>query len=279
MNKWYRKHGRETALRHNDWNAFQDPNSLVYRTYNIVQDTQETYVDGLLNEHNEIGYDRRLPSMWVDTLHSLYTPSRYLQHAVQMASAYLVHMAPASSISICAAFQMGDALRWISRIAYRTRELERAFPSYGFARDERQMWEEHAAWQGFRELLEKIMVVYDWDETFFALNAIAKIAIDEACLRQLGGAAQQHGDPLLRLLCDSQLEDSFRSRHWTAALIKLLTEEESNRRVLREWQEKWSVLADAAMTAFCEHLPTGDEALRAARAGAETYTNSLSILA
>ena len=39
MNTWYKKHTFGTALKHADWNAFRDPDEVVYRTYNLMQET------------------------------------------------------------------------------------------------------------------------------------------------------------------------------------------------------------------------------------------------
>ena len=44
MNQWYKKNTFGTPLKHADWNAFRDPEEVVYRTYNMMQDGQETYV-------------------------------------------------------------------------------------------------------------------------------------------------------------------------------------------------------------------------------------------
>ena len=87
-------------------------------------------------------------------LATLYAPGHYLLHTVQMVSAYLFSMAPASTISNCVGFQMADALRWVSRTSYRTRELANHHPRKGFGESERALWEKEAAWQGFRELME-----------------------------------------------------------------------------------------------------------------------------
>jgi len=49
-----------------------------------------------------------------------------LQAALQMNCAYALQVAPASTITNCLAFQEADAVRWLSRVAYRTRELANA---------------------------------------------------------------------------------------------------------------------------------------------------------
>ena len=277
MSQWYLKYCNSSPLKHDKWDEFRDPDRLVYRAYNIIQDTEEAYVDGLLDEYDRLGHDARLSSQWLDSLARLYAPGRYLTHTVQMASAYLVHMAPASTITICAAFQMGDSLRWVSRIAYRTRELAKHHPGDGFGENERHFWEEDEAWQGFRELTEKVLVAYDWAESFLSLNVVAKPAIDEAFLRQLGATAEAHGDMLLKMLTDAQLRDSERSRRWTAELVRFALQKEGNKQVLEDWTRKWVPLADKAIAAFCAHLPDRPAAANIAREDALAFRKSLGL--
>ncbi len=255
MNRWFRKHVFESPLQHADWNGFRDPDALTYRTYNAMQDSQEAYVDGLLDEHDAIGYDATLGAEWLETLARLYTPARYLFHTLQMSSGYLAQVAPASTITICAALQMADSLRWVSRIAYRTAELAKHRPGHGFGRDERAYWENDAAWQGLRELMERQLVAYDWAEAFVSLNLVAKPAIDEIFLRHFSRLARASGDNLLAMLCDAQLRDSERSRRWSSALVNYAFRDAGNAAPLAAWIEKWNSLADRAIEAFCAALP------------------------
>ncbi|QJY49360.1 aromatic/alkene monooxygenase hydroxylase subunit beta [Pseudonocardia broussonetiae] len=270
MADFYREHRNQSPVTHPDWDAFRDPDELVYRTYNILQDGQETYVEGLLDQHNAEGHDRGLSPEWVATLAQLYTPSRYLLHTVQMASAYLVHIAPSSTIANCAAFQAADSLRWLSNVAYRTAELGLAHPGTGFGQRERELWEELPAWQGFRELMERQLVTFDWAEAFVALNVVAKPAIDEIVLRQLGVSARRHGDVLHALLTEAALRDSERSRRWTEALVKHMSEVDSNLPQLTEWVAKWQPLGEQAVRAYgeeiAENVEGADNAVGAVRA-------------
>ncbi|WP_033292592.1 toluene monooxygenase [Amycolatopsis jejuensis] len=270
MADFYRRHRNQSPITHPDWNTFRDPDELVYRTYNILQDGQESYVEGLLDQHEAEGHDRGLSPEWVALLAQLYTPSRYLLHTVQMASAYLVHMAPASTIANCAAFQTADSLRWLSNVAYRTAGLRLAHPTAGFGERERELWEELPAWQGFRELMERQLTTFDWAEAFVALNVVAKPAVDEVVLRQLGVSARRHGDVLHALLAESALRDSERSRRWTEALVQQMSEVDSNVPQLREWVAKWQPLAVAAIEAYgaevAENAEAADNAIAAVRA-------------
>lgn len=260
MNRWYAKYRNGSRLAHPDWDEFRDPEEIVYRTYNMMQDGQETYVENLLNEFATRDHDAGFDGDWVRTLARLYTPGRFLFHTVQMASAYLGQMAPASTISNCAFFQVADALRAVSHTAYRTRELANRYPTAGFAQKERDHWENDAAWQGFRELMERLLATYDWGEAFVALQLVAKPAIDECLLRSLGNAGRANGDTLLGMLSDAQLRDSDRSRRWTAALVAHALQNVPNRAVIAEFVDKWRPLGVRAAEVYCAGLPEGNEA-------------------
>lgn len=265
ISQWFLKNRNASPLRHPDWNAFRDPDEMVYRTYNMLQDGAETYVHGLFGQFSARGHDAMLEPGWVATLGRLYTPLRYLFHGLQMGSAYLVQIAPASTISNCAVYQAADALRWLTHTAYRTRELARSFPDHGFATAGRGLWEEDPAWQGFRELMEKALTAYDWAESFTALNLVLRPAVEEAVLRGLGQSGRHNDDTLLGMLCDAQLADTQRHRRWRAALVQMALGEEGNRAILQDWIARWQPLADAAIDAYCAALPDAPDAGRTAR--------------
>ncbi|HMW52038.1 MAG TPA: aromatic/alkene monooxygenase hydroxylase subunit beta [Rhodocyclaceae bacterium] len=275
MNEWYKKHTFGTALKHADWNAFRDPDEVVYRTYNMMQDGQETYVFGLFDQFNEREHDKALDPRWAGTLARLYTPARYLFHTLQMASAYVGQVSPASTITNCHYFQMADSLRWLSHTAYRTTELARAFADKGFGRDERHYWEEDAVWQGFRELMEKALTVWDWGEAIVVLNLVVMPAVEETVLRRLGEAARHNGDTLLGLLTDAQLIDVARHRRWAAAFVAMALETPGNRELIAGWIAQWEPLADRAIDAYCAALPDVPEAAAAARAATRDLRRSL----
>lgn len=268
MAQWFKTNRNASPLKHPDWNNFRDPDEIVYRTYNILQDGQETYVLGLLDQFSHRGHDAMLDRGWAITLGRMYTPARYLFHTLQMGSAYLTQIAPASTISNCAAYQSADALRWLTHTAYRTKELSKTFDDIGLGRDERGHWERDPAWQGFRELVETALVAWDWAESFTALNLVVRPAVEEAVLRGLGRIARQNGDTLLGLLTDTHLADAQRHRRWASALVKMALEQDGNAKVLSDWVSKWEPLADKAIDAYFAGLgdPAGaDEAREATR--------------
>ena len=277
MNDWYRKHVFDSPLQHDNWEEFRDPDSLIYRVYTRNQDSQEEYIDGVLNEHDDIEHDEDLQPEWLDALEKLYTPRRYLQAALQMSAAYILQIAPASTITACAGFQEGDEFRWMQRVAYRTRELQIAHPARGFGKSERPHWETEPAWQGLRKLMEKALIAYDWCESFVANNLVAKIAADET-LRELAATARSFLDPLLASLADNQLRDSDRSRRWSAGLVKFCTEaSEKNKAVIKGSIDHWTPLATKAITTYCSALPESNNSAEGAISRMEAFHRSLEL--
>ncbi len=277
MAQWFKTNRNQSPLKHPDWNAFRDPDEMVYRTYNMLQDGQENYVYGLFDQFSARGHDAMLDHGWARQLARLYTPSRYLFHTLQMGSAYLCQIAPASTISNCATYQTADTLRWLTHTAYRTRELSKSFDDLGFGTGERDKWENDPAWQGFRELVEKGLTAYDWAEGFVAMNLVARPAVEEATLRGLGASARHNGDTLLGLLTDAELVDADRHRRWTGALVKLALGNEGNKAVLDGWIAKWAPLGDAAIDAYCAHLPDAPGAAEKAKEAAGAFRKAVGL--
>jgi toluene monooxygenase system protein E len=254
MNQWIKRYRTDSRLQHPDWDAFRDPDGVVYRTYCTQRDKDEDYVDGLVRQYSDMGHDGKLSTDWRAQLGAQYTPLRYLLHTTQMASAYLVTMSQASTVANCFAFQMGDQFRWMSRVAYRTAELRKSAPEAGFGSAERGHWENAPSWQGFRELMERQLATYDYGEAIIALNRVALPAVDDA-LRELGQQAAGHGDTLTQFLVEAQLTDSQRRERWTDALMTFLESEPDNKAYVAEVVERWSSLAERAIQAYRGGFP------------------------
>lgn len=257
MNEWYKQYRNASPLKHEDWDAFSDPDQLVYRTYNLMQDGQENHVNSLFDQFNEREHDQMIEREWVDVLAKCYAPLRYLFHALQMSSAYVQQMAPASTISNCCVLQTADSLRWLTHTAYRTHELSLTYGDAGFGENERQIWENEPGWQGFRELVERQLVAFDWGEAFVSLNLVIKPAVTEGVLKALQAAARDYNDTLMPLLIDSQLKDADRHSRWARALVEHARQNPDNIAVIEGWVSKWTPLADQAVSAYLSMLPGG----------------------
>ena len=249
---WYYRNREGSALQAREWEQFADPRRTTYRIYTQLQDGREDVVDGLLREVDDTGYDTQLDDEWVTFLDRWYSPLRFPVHGLQMLAAYVAQMAPSSRITNCASFQMGDEMRRVQRIAYRTVQLAGPpFDDQAAAR-QRAAWEEAAAFQPLRELIERALVAYDWGESFIVTNAVIKPRIDRLVNQDIAGTlATANGDPILTSIHFSLDEDAHWHREWTAALIRhIVGDNTANAEVVSGWIEKWSPLASEALEAL-----------------------------
>jgi toluene monooxygenase system protein E len=249
---WYYRYREGSPLRAHDWEQFSDPRRTTYRAYTQLQDSREDVIDGLLREVDDTAYDRNLGEEWVRFLDRWYSPLRFPVHGLQMLAAYIAQMAPASRITNCAAFQSADELRRVQRIAYRTVQLSGPPFETEAARRQQAAWEDAAAFQPLRELVERALVAYDWGEAFTVTNLVIKPRIDRLVNQVIAGTlATANSDPILASIHFSLDEDARWQRAWTTALLRhLIDDTPSNAEVFSGWIEKWSLLASRALEAF-----------------------------
>ncbi len=273
VNMWYLTYRDKSPLQAGDWNGFRDPDEMTYRKYVTMQDEQETVVEGVLDEYGSAEHDKSLSGEWAQCLAALFTPTRFPVHALQMSTAYLAHMAPSSYISNCAVFGAGDLLRRVSLVAYRTRQLADAGAT-SIGTGERRTWERNDAWQPAREVLEKLLVAYDWGECFVAMNLVVRPTLDEILIRQLADLAHDNNDDLTWLLLSNLAVDADRCARWSTALARFAIEQrDGNRDVLRRWSDRWAPRAEAAATGLGQLI----EQLSSGRRSADTAINAANL--
>jgi toluene monooxygenase system protein E len=254
-NVWLKRHRDDMPIKVADWNGFRDPDQMTYRKYTTVQDQQETYVEGLLAEFTSKNSDGALSLAAVDLLTSVFAPSRYLGHGLQMLSAYVQQLAPSSYIANAATFQTADQLRRVQLTAYRTKQLSETFQDRQFGLTERAIWETSPAWQPLRELVENLLVAYDWHEAFIGTQLVAKPIADRITLHHFANLARAQGDELDALIADNLYKDALRSRRWTVACTRfLIAGENANRPALLETLARWRALGDAAIAGGAQLL-------------------------
>jgi toluene monooxygenase system protein E len=253
---WYYRYREGSPLQARDCERFSDPRRTTYRSYTQLQDSREDVIDGLLREIDNTAYDQELADGWVRFLDRWYFPLRFPVHGLQMLAAYVAQMAPASRITNCAGFQAADELRRVQRIAYRTVQLGGPPAETEAARRHQADWENAAAFQPLRELLERALIAYDWGEAFTVTNLVIKPHIDRLVNQEIAGTlATANGDPLLASIHFSLDEDARWHRAWAAALLRHLIEDTpANGDVVSGWIQKWNPLASRALEAFAEIL-------------------------
>ena len=254
INAWYLRYREGSPFQTASWEGFRDPHELTYQLYVQRQSEREAYLENLVDEFERRNHDARLQTDWVRVLDQLYLPARFPMHALQMSGLYEAQMAPSSFITNAAYFQAADELRRIQWVAYRAKslslELDAELASSAYTR---RHWEEDAVWQPLRETVEKMLIAYDWGETFVALNLIVKPVFDEVFNVQLAELARAHEDALLALMLDDFALDSQRSCDWSVALVQYaVAHRPANTTLLKQWVNQWKPLAYWGMEGIAE---------------------------
>lgn len=269
-NLWLRTYREGSPLHVADWTRFRDPDEMTYRKYVTTQDDSETAIEGILVEFEDGEvWDRP----WADVLLRFFTPLRFLAHGLQMAEIYLTQMAPHSYVKNCAAFASADLLRLNTWVSYRTEMLRRLLPDVGFAQREREIWQNDQAWQGVREAIERLLLVYDFGESFVATNLVLAPALCELLLGIFSEIARGLNDDLTWLLLGKLMDDAERRSRWSAAaVLYAIKERDENAPVVADWVGEWGQWADRAVSDIAGQFtrldpksPSADDLLARAR--------------
>lgn len=249
INQWYLKHREGSALQAPDWEGFRDPAALNYRRYIALQHDREVYAEGVVDHYEALDHDAKLDPAWVSVLERVYLPARFALHVLQITGLYVGQLGPSAYITNAAFFGAADELRALQWIAYRAKSLSLSHGTQ-LANTEatRRIWELDEAWQPAREVLERLLLAYDWGEAFTALNLVVKPTLDALFKEAFVELASVNGDGLTAALLQESRVDSTRSQAWSAALARYaISQNPGNRAVIDDWRQIWQPLADRAV--------------------------------
>jgi len=250
LSPWYERYQQGSPFaceRPEDWEEFRDPRATTYSRYVTIQAAKEAIVDALFESIERDGAGSGRDAAWQAALERIVPPARYLFHGLQMAACYVAQMAPSGRIAICAMFQAADEMRRLQRFAYRMALLRHDSP--GFGDRARELWEDHPAWQGPREAVERLLATYDWGEAFVALDLALKPRIDGFFAGAFARAAIAAGEPLWAEILASLGQDCVWHREWSGALVSCVAERSPRARAsVEDWRRHWSERAERAGT-------------------------------
>jgi toluene monooxygenase system protein E len=244
LSGWYERYQARSPFACDDWERFSDPRATTYSRYVAIQAQREAHVDALFESIERADADGDLDPAWLAALERVVPPARYLFHGLQMAACYVASIAPSGRIAICAMFQAADEMRRLQRFAYRMALVRRTRPEFGAGA--RRDWEEHPAWQGAREAVERLLATWDFGEAFVALNAVLKPRIDAFFAGPFARAAADAGEPLWAQVLASLGEDAAWHRAWSEALLAVAAGHGGSDAAVARWREHWSALAEPA---------------------------------
>jgi len=248
VSEWYERYQRGSELRCRDWEEWGDPRQTTYTAYTTMQRTREAFVNGLLDSISD-EYDRGLSPEWLTLLNRVLAPLRYPGHGLQMVAAYIGSMAPSARITIAATFQAADEMRRVQRLAYRMRQLQVTHPEFG--RTALRTWQDDPIWQPLREVIEALLVTWDWGEALVALQFVLKPAFDELFMTHFGRLARAAGDDVLDRMFFSLNEDCAWHRAWSESLLlTAIRDTPESAPAVEHWIENWAPRVSRAVSAL-----------------------------
>lgn len=234
---WYERHQVGSRLRAT-FAEFADPRETTYASYVRLQQEQEAFADELLRSAAQSEYDAGLDAEWRAVLGGLLPVLRFPCQGLHMLAAYIGHMAPEGRLVVAFALMAADEMRRIQRLAYRMRQLQESAPAFGSGA--REEWQTHPAWQPLREVVERLLVTYDFGESLVATSVVFAPAFDALFMRELASIAILRGDRLLSQLWFSLEHDCRWHRAFTRELVRVACEENAdNAAVIEEWARAW----------------------------------------
>lgn len=262
VQRWHERHQGGSRFRLPDPEAFHDPRRTTYRSWIALQRDQEALLDGLEDAHAGAVLEPGPGAGSLEFLERVLAPLRHPVHGLMMAAAYVGHLAPSGKIAIAALFQAGDEVRRVHRLAWRLGIHRRRQPGLGDG--SRRSFEEDPVWQPLRRVLERLLVTWDWGESFAALDLVLKPVLDAFLLAHAAAFARAAADPVLETMFRSFDADCRWHREWSRELAATaLRQAPENGEPLGEWVRRWRPLALDAVAAFRPVLvaiPGGSEA-------------------
>jgi toluene monooxygenase system protein E len=239
MREWYEKYKCKFTCK--DWNSFFDPEQLTYTTYTKKRKESEEFIKHLFEIRgpslNNISYSKE----WISLLELVLTPMRFPLHALQMVSSYVAHLAPNSRITIAALFQSADEVQNIEVISTWIRSMRGSNSNFGTK--SREMWQNNRSWQPIRKILEELLIVYDWNEAFIALNLSVKPMLKGVFYSYLKKLCENEESGCLPDLLTCLIKTSDWHEAWSWRLCAQLVNESSENeekigQLLVKWMDK-----------------------------------------
>ena len=216
----YVEYQQRGKLRSDRWDDFEDPAHFTYSTYVSERRDQEAFLDRLFER------PAGPTPIQLRPLLGLISALRFPLHGLQMVAAYVGALAPSGRISIAAAFQAADELRriqrlcqWLGRSGVPIAELD--------ARG-REIWQQNPTLQPLRQLIERLLVTFDWGEALIALNGILKPMFDRLWFEHLVRVAERHHDEVLEKTLSSLGDDARWHESWFGDLARLALASDAN---------------------------------------------------
>ncbi|CAG9252754.1 aromatic/alkene monooxygenase hydroxylase subunit beta [Paraburkholderia unamae] len=241
-----------TAIRMNDWYAFKDPRQYYYGAYTIArarqQDTMEKNIEFVTRRALLSG----LPDEQKERIASIMVPLRHVEWAANTNNCFVTAYGWGTAITQATMYHSMDRLglaQYLSRIGL---VLDGNLGSSLVAG--KAAWLDAPMWQPLRRLVEDLMVVQDWFETFTAQNAVLDGLLYPLVYRHIDARLSAQCGAGLGMLNEFAIAWFDETSRWVDATLKTAAAESpENTALLACWIEIWRTRALEALRPLAQH--------------------------
>jgi phenol hydroxylase P1 protein len=241
-----------------DWYALKDPRQFFYSSYTLARARQQETADANFGFVESRGLADMLSDDLRTTALKLLVPLRHAAWGANQNNTLICGYGYGTTFTQPCMYQAMDNLgiaQYLSRLGLLLGDVEALAEG-------KRAWIEDAIWQPLRRYVEDTMVVRDPFEVFVAQNLVLDGLLYPLVYERLvDDILSVRGASAVAMLTQFMSEWSEETRKWIDAVLKVTAaESEQNRGVLREWTDKWSVLAAEALTPVVA-IVMGEQAL------------------
>lgn len=257
---------RRTRIAMADWYVFRDPRQFYYATYNISRAAMQQSFDDAVGFVEKRDLIAGIAPEWRAKVEGCLLPLRHLEWAANMNCQLIADWGYGTQITSAAAFCGTDRLglaQVISRIGL----------VLGDGSDEKlaaakTLWMEAPRWQPLRRLVEDMLVVRDWFETYTAQLFVLDGLVYPLVCDAFDKAGTPHGGAPVSMMTGFLADWFADNSRWTDAVINAASgESEDNRLTLTRWIGHWGGRALEALAPIATEVlgDLGPAALAEAR--------------
>ena len=234
-----------TRIVMSDWYALKDPRQYYYSTYTLARARQQDTA----NDNFDFVEERGLLDMLPDELRSLAAevliPLRHAAWGANQNNALVCGYGFGTAFTQPCIYQAMDDLgiaQFLSRIGL-------LLGGQAALAAGKRAWQDGAAWQPLRRLVEDTMALRDPFEVFVAQN----VALDGLLYPLIYGRVvdcewSAKGGSAIAMLTQFMTDWSAESGRWVDAVVKVAAAESAaNREVLEQWCRSWTDRAAAGL--------------------------------
>ena len=253
-----------TAVRMQDWYAFDDPRQFYYATYNISRANMNAAADrafGLVEDRDLVS---RIDPDWLATVRHYLIPLRHYEWGADLNSLRITDWGYGTRVTSAAMFAAADRLGMAQLLTRIGLELS------GMTEDgldaAKDAWMESPDWQEIRHSIEDSLVVTDWFETFVAQYVALDGIIHPLIYGTFDDAGLEHDAIAVSMMCEFMVDAIKDNAKWVDALVAVAAKESAdNAELISGWYREWRDRAVHAVTPLAETV-LGDAAAAAVAA-------------